>query len=45
MRPEVWHVVTSNALLVLVTGDTGTGRSSVLQASVEEYWKFEFTRD
>jgi hypothetical protein len=37
MRPEVWQVVTSNAPLVLVTGDTGTGKSSVLQASVAEY--------
>ncbi len=37
MRPEVWQVTTSRGPVVLVTGDTGTGKSSVLQASVAEY--------
>lgn len=37
MRPEVWQVVTSSGPVVLVTGDTGTGKSSVLQATVAEY--------
>ena len=37
MRPEVWQVVTRTGPVVLVTGDTGTGKSSVLQATVAEY--------
>lgn len=37
MRPEVWQVVTRAGPVVLVTGDTGTGKSSVLQATVAEY--------
>jgi hypothetical protein len=37
MRPEVWQVVTCTAPVVLVTGDTGTGKSSVLQTTIAEY--------
>jgi hypothetical protein len=37
MRPEVWQVVTCTGPVVLVTGDTGTGKSSVLQTTVAEY--------
>lgn len=37
MRPEVWQVVTNTAPVVLVTGDTGTGKSSVLQSTLAEY--------
>jgi hypothetical protein len=37
MRPEVWQVVTGTGPVVLVTGDTGTGKSSVLQSSIREY--------
>lgn len=37
MRPEVWQVVTRTGPVVVVTGDTGTGKSSVLQATVAEY--------
>ena len=37
MRPEVWHVATRTGPVVLVTGDTGTGKSSVLQSSIAEY--------
>jgi hypothetical protein len=37
MRPEVWQVVTRTGSVVLVTGDTGTGKSSVLQSTVAEY--------
>ena len=37
MRPEVWQVVTRTGPVVLVTGDTGTGKSSVLQETVAEY--------
>lgn len=37
MRPEVWQVVTSKGPVVLVTGDTGTGKTSVLQSSTTEY--------
>lgn len=39
MRPEVWQVVTRTGPVVLVTGDTGTGKSSVLQSTVAEYSK------
>src|SRR6476620_1012225 len=39
MRPEVWQVVTGTGPVVLVTGDTGTGKSSVLQSSIAEYPK------
>ncbi|WP_157935281.1 AAA family ATPase [Mycobacteroides abscessus] len=37
MRPEVWQVVTRTGPVVLVTGDTGTGKSSVIQATTEQY--------
>lgn len=37
MRPEVWQAVSSNAPVVLVTGDTGTGKSSVFQSTLAEY--------
>jgi hypothetical protein len=37
MRPEVWQVVTRTGPVVLITGDTGTGKSSVLQSSIAEY--------
>lgn len=37
MRPEVWQVVTRTGPVVLVTGDSGTGKSSVLQATMGEY--------
>jgi hypothetical protein len=37
MRPEVWQVVTRTGPVVLVTGDTGTGKSSLLQSTVAEY--------
>lgn len=37
MRPEVWQVVTRTGPVVLVTGDTGTGKSSVIRATLAEY--------
>ncbi|MGV0675963.1 hypothetical protein ABQE62_07170 [Mycolicibacterium fortuitum] len=37
MRPEVWQVTICHGAMVLITGDTGTGKSSVLRASIEEY--------
>ncbi|WP_431240880.1 AAA family ATPase [Mycolicibacterium aichiense] len=37
MRPEVWQVITRTGPVVLVTGDSGTGKSSVLQATLKEY--------
>lgn len=37
MRPEVWQVITRTGPVVLVTGDSGTGKSSVLHATVAEY--------
>lgn len=37
MRPEVWQVVTRTGPVVLVTGDTGTGKSSVIQATTKQY--------
>jgi hypothetical protein len=37
VRSETWQLVTKGAPFVLLTGDSGTGKTSVLQASQTEY--------
>jgi hypothetical protein len=37
MRAEVWQVINRTSPIVLVTGDSGTGKSSVLRSTIAEY--------
>jgi hypothetical protein len=39
MRAEVWQVVNHRGPVVLVTGDSGTGKSAVLRSALAEYPK------
>ncbi|WP_328352721.1 hypothetical protein OG976_20285 [Mycobacterium sp. NBC_00419] len=37
MRAEAWQVINRTSPVVLVTGDSGTGKSSVLRSTIAEY--------